>query len=108
MDLAIIVGGIIGLASAYRIGCSIPGATVVVLEKEDRAGRHQTGNNSRVPHSGLYYKPGSLKARMAVEGIRSMVAFCEENPIPHEICGKLPDAPAFIAEAGRGSHDTMS
>jgi L-2-hydroxyglutarate oxidase len=89
MDIVIIGGGIVGLASAYRMTSSIPGAKVTVLEKEDRVGRHQTGNNSGVLHSGLYYKPGSFKARMAVEGIRQMAAFCQENGVAHEICGKL-------------------
>jgi L-2-hydroxyglutarate oxidase len=59
------------------------------LEKEGAVGQHQTGHNSGVLHSGLYYKPGSLRARLAVSGIRQMVAFCRENGIAHEICGKL-------------------
>jgi L-2-hydroxyglutarate oxidase len=62
---------------------------VVVLEKEDRVAAHQTGNNSGVIHAGLYYKPGSLKARMAVEGARSMVEFCQEHDLPYELCGKV-------------------
>ena len=62
---------------------------MTVLEKEEAVGRHQTGNNSGVLHCGLYYKPGSVKARLAVGGIRQMVEFCRENDIPHEICGKL-------------------
>jgi len=81
-------GGIVGLATAYRLTGRFPGARVTVLEKEDRwppPDRH----NSGVLHCGLYYKPGSVKARLAVEGIRKMVAFCEQNAIPHEICGKL-------------------
>lgn len=68
---------------------TIPGARVTVLEKEPRVGQHQTGNNSGVLHCGLYYKPGSLKAKMAVSGIRQMVEFCQQNIISHEICGKL-------------------
>jgi L-2-hydroxyglutarate oxidase LhgO len=71
------------------MGERFPGAQITVLEKEDGVGRHQTGHNSGVLHSGLYYKPGSVKARLAVSGIRQMVAFCQENGIPHEICGKL-------------------
>src|SRR5580692_2750722 len=87
--IAVIGGGIVGLATAYRLTERFPGARITVLEKEDAVGRHQTGHNSGVLHCGLYYKPGSVKARMAVEGIRQMVAFCQENAIPHEICGKL-------------------
>ncbi len=89
MKIAIIGGGIIGLASALRIGESFPGAKVTVLEKEDGVGRHQTGHNSGVLHCGLYYKPGSMKARMAVTGIRQMVEFCRQSNIRHEICGKI-------------------
>src|SRR5436190_13718328 len=85
----IIGGGIVGLATAYRLGQRRPDASVTVLEKEKEVGQHQTGNNSGVLHCGLYYKPGSVKARLAVNGIRQMVTFCEENGIPHEICGKL-------------------
>ncbi len=85
----IVGGGIIGLATAFRLGQKYPKARITVLEKESVVGQHQTGHNSGVLHCGLYYKPGSLKARMAVEGIREMTRFCEENQIPHEICGKL-------------------
>lgn len=67
----------------------MPGRRVVVFEKEDAVGQHQTGHNSGVLHAGLYYKPGSNKARLAVEGIRQMVRFCAENGVKHEICGKL-------------------
>ena len=77
------------MATAYRLGERFPGARITLLEKEDSVGRHQTGHNSGVLHCGLYYKPGSAKARLAVTGIRQMVAFCQENGIPHEICGKL-------------------
>lgn len=87
--IGIIGGGIVGLATAYRLQQARPGTEVVVLEKEAAAGRHQTGNNSGVLHAGLYYKPGSVKARMAVQGIRQMVEFCREHQVPHEICGKL-------------------
>jgi L-2-hydroxyglutarate oxidase len=86
---AIIGGGIVGLATAYRLGQRLPDAAVTVLEKEDAVGKHQTGNNSGVLHCGLYYKPGSVKARLAVNGIRQMVEFCQENGIAHEVCGKL-------------------
>lgn len=87
--LIVIGGGIIGLATGYKLARQFPGVKVTVLEKENSVGQHQTGHNSGVLHAGLYYKPGSLKARLAVSGIREMVAFCEENQIPHEICGKL-------------------
>ena len=87
--VVIIGGGIVGLATAYRLGERFPGCRIAVLEKEDAVGRHQTGHNSGVLHCGLYYKPGSVKARLAVDGIRQMVAFCQENGIPHEVCGKL-------------------
>src|ERR1035437_9673316 len=87
--VVIVGGGIVGLATAYRLSERFPGARVCVLEKEAGVGRHQTGHNSGVLHCGLYYKPGSVKARLAVTGIRQMVEFCRENAIPHEICGKL-------------------
>jgi L-2-hydroxyglutarate oxidase LhgO len=87
--VAIVGGGIVGLATAYRMIERFPGAQVTVLEKEDGVGRHQTGHNSGVLHCGLYYKPGSTKARLAVSGIRQMVAFCQENGVAHEVCGKL-------------------
>jgi L-2-hydroxyglutarate oxidase len=85
----IIGGGIVGLATAYRLGERFPGARISVLEKENAVGQHQTGHNSGVLHSGLYYKPGSLRARLAVAGIRQMAEFCQENGIAHDICGKL-------------------
>jgi L-2-hydroxyglutarate oxidase len=87
--VAIIGGGIVGLATAYRLRERFPGAQIRVLEKESAVGQHQTGHNSGVLHSGLYYKPGSLRARLAVTGIRQMAQFCRENGIAHEICGKL-------------------
>ncbi len=87
--IIVIGGGIVGLATALKLGRQFPSSQILVLEKESQVGRHQSGNNSGVLHAGLYYKPGSLKARLAVSGIREMVAFCEENNIAHEICGKL-------------------
>jgi L-2-hydroxyglutarate oxidase len=89
VKIIVIGGGIVGLATAYRLGERMPGAEITLLEKESEVGRHQTGHNSGVLHCGLYYKPGSVKARLAVQGIRQMVAFCQENGVPHEICGKL-------------------
>src|SRR5579872_1809882 len=88
-SVVIVGGGIVGLATALRLAERYPAARVTVLEKEAGVGRHQTGHNSGVLHCGLYYKPGSVKARLAVTGIRQMVAFCQENGIAHEICGKL-------------------
>src|SRR6266566_9561062 len=87
--IIVVGGGIIGLAAAWRIGQRFPDARVSVLEKEAEPGKHQSGHNSGVLHAGLYYKPGSTKARLAVRGIRQMVEFCQEHSIPHEICGKL-------------------
>ena len=85
----IVGGGIVGLATGYRLGERFPGARLTILEKANVVGQHQTGHNSGVLHCGLYYQPGSLKARLAVAGIRQMVAFCQENGIRHEVCGKL-------------------
>ena len=87
--VVIVGGGIVGLATAYRLLQTQPASTVVVLEKEAGPGRHQSTHNSGVLHAGLYYKPGSLKARLAVSGIRQMVDFCRQHGIAHEICGKL-------------------
>lgn len=85
----VIGGGIVGLATAIRLRERFPDAVITVIEKEPRVGMHQTGHNSGVLHCGLYYKPGSAKARLAVEGIRQMVEFCQRHRVPHEICGKL-------------------
>ena len=88
-DYVIIGGGIVGLATAMALGNKHPKARLLVLEKEQDLAQHQTGRNSGVIHSGIYYKPGSLKARFAVEGNRSMVEFCREHGIKHEVCGKV-------------------
>lgn len=85
----VIGGGLVGLGTAYRLQEQFPEDDVVVWEKEAIAGSHQSTHNSGVLHAGLYYKPGTLKARLAVSGIRQMVAFCREHGIPHDICGKL-------------------
>ncbi|HEY8453202.1 MAG: L-2-hydroxyglutarate oxidase [Micromonosporaceae bacterium] len=85
----VIGGGVVGLATAHRLLLDRPGAEVTVVEKEDRVGAHQTGHNSGVIHAGVYYRPGSLKARLCTAGNRSMVEFCTEHGIPMEICGKL-------------------
>jgi len=89
LDVAVIGGGLVGLATARAVLRRIPDARVTVYEKEAGVGRHQSGHNSGVLHAGLYYSPGSLKARLAVTGIRSMRAFCDEHGIPYESCGKL-------------------
>jgi L-2-hydroxyglutarate oxidase len=87
--ITIIGGGIVGLATAHKACRAFPSARISVLEKEPGLGRHQTTHNSGVLHCGLYYKPGSAKARLAVSGIQQMVDFCRDNNVPHEICGKL-------------------
>ncbi|HVU33372.1 MAG TPA: L-2-hydroxyglutarate oxidase [Opitutaceae bacterium] len=89
MRFAIIGGGIVGLATALELKRANPGAAVHVIEKEPRVGAHQSTHNSGVLHAGLYYRPGSLKAQLAVSGIRRMIAFCQEHGIRHEVCGKL-------------------
>jgi L-2-hydroxyglutarate oxidase len=88
-NIVVVGGGIVGLAAAYRIGQRFGDARVTVLEKESGVGRHQSGHNSGVLHAGLYYKPGSRKARMAVRGIRQMIEFCQAHSIAHEVCGKI-------------------
>ncbi|HVC90963.1 MAG TPA: L-2-hydroxyglutarate oxidase [Acidobacteriaceae bacterium] len=88
-DVAIIGAGIVGLAVGVELLRKNPAINVVVLDKELEVASHQTGHNSGVMHSGLYYKPGSLKARLCVEGRTAMVQFCRENGIPYEICGKI-------------------
>jgi L-2-hydroxyglutarate oxidase LhgO len=86
-DVIVVGGGIVGLATARAVAAS--GRSVAVLEAEDRVGTHQTGHNSGVIHSGLYYRPGSHKARLTVHGGRELVAFCETEDIPYDRCGKI-------------------
>ncbi|MEU8777418.1 L-2-hydroxyglutarate oxidase [Streptomyces sp. NPDC048606] len=88
-DVLVIGGGIVGLSTAHALSRLAPGTRVTVLEKEPGPARHQTGRNSGVIHSGIYYRPGSLKARFAVSGAAEMVKFCAEHDIPHEVTGKL-------------------
>tara|TARA_R110002051_G_scaffold33726_5_gene75252 strand:+ start:6820 stop:8019 length:1200 start_codon:yes stop_codon:yes gene_type:complete len=88
-DITIIGGGIVGLATGLKIKTQRPELKVVVLEKEAEVASHQTGNNSGVIHSGLYYAPGSLKAKNCINGYHQLVQFCEENEIPFEITGKV-------------------
>jgi len=88
-DVLVIGGGIVGLSTAYAITRRAPGTHVMVLEKEPGPARHQTGRNSGVIHSGIYYRPGSLKARYAVRGAAELVKFCAEYDIAHAVTGKL-------------------
>ncbi|HVF00373.1 MAG TPA: L-2-hydroxyglutarate oxidase [Rubrobacteraceae bacterium] len=88
-DFAVIGGGIVGLSTAWTLLRRYPGAGVVVLEKEETLARHQTGHNSGVIHSGVYYKPGSMKARFAREGGNRLMELCEEHGVAYEICGKV-------------------
>lgn len=88
-DIAIIGGGCVGLATAYKINSRYPHLKIAVLEKEDRVSAHQTGRNSGVIHSGIYYKPGSYKAKNCVDGRRELVAFAQKHGIKHDICGKI-------------------
>src|ERR1019366_1319396 len=88
-DVVVVGAGILGLAVARELRHRYPSLTMVVLERESDVAQHQTGHNSGVIHSGVYYTPGSLKARMCVEGSKLMYEFCDENSIPYERCGKL-------------------
>jgi len=88
-DFAIVGGGIVGVSAAYNLQTSYPQLKILLLEKEDDFGRHQTGHNSGVIHSGLYYKPGSKKADFCVRGRNKLLAFAKEHKIDHEVCGKV-------------------
>ena len=88
-DVIIVGGGIVGLATAHRLLEARPPLKILLLEKEAKLAAHQTGNNSGVLHSGLYYKPGSAKAQCAVQGLQQMLAFCREHDVAHEQCGKI-------------------
>ncbi len=88
-DIVIIGGGIVGLATAMQLKKSNPELKVVLLEKEKTLAAHQTGNNSGVIHSGLYYKPGSLKATNCLKGYSKLIEFCDAENIPYELCGKI-------------------
>ncbi|AUG79033.1 hydroxyglutarate oxidase [Kitasatospora sp. MMS16-BH015] len=107
-DLVVVGGGIVGLSTAYALTRARPGVKVAVVEKEQDLSRHQTGRNSGVIHSGVYYRPGSLKAQYATGGAAEMVEFCKEQGVPYEVTGKLivatrPDElPRLRALAERG------
>lgn len=88
-DVAVIGAGIIGLSTAYQLIRANPDLKVIIIEKENDIAKHQTGNNSGVIHSGIYYKPGSLKAENCKAGYRKLIDFCEENTVPYDICGKI-------------------
>jgi L-2-hydroxyglutarate oxidase len=88
-DIIVIGGGIVGLATAYKLTLKQPNRSILVLEKENEVAKHQTGHNSGVIHSGIYYKPGSYKAINCVAGRRELVTFAKEYKIPHDICGKI-------------------
>jgi len=88
-DVIVAGGGIIGLATALQLLRSSPGMKVVILEKEDKLAQHQSGHNSGVIHTGIYYRPGSLKAKNCVQGVRQLLQFCEEKAIAYELCGKV-------------------
>jgi L-2-hydroxyglutarate oxidase len=88
-DITIVGGGIVGAATAYKIQLKHPSLKILLIEKEDHLANHQTGNNSGVIHSGLYYKPGSYKAKNCVDGRKQLVKFAKEHNIKHEVCGKV-------------------
>lgn len=112
-EVLVIGGGIVGLSTAYALTRARPGLRVTVLEKEPGPARHQTGRNSGVIHSGIYYRPGSLKARYAVRGAQEMVKFCAEHGISHEVTGKLivaterAELPRLHALAQRGRENGL-
>jgi L-2-hydroxyglutarate oxidase len=88
-DVVVVGGGIVGLATAFRLLEARPGTRLLLLEKETTVAAHQTGRNSGVIHSGIYYKPGGLKARNCREGYRQLLDFCRDHGIAHELCGKI-------------------
>ena len=97
-DYAIIGGGILGLATAQHLLDIEKDATIILFEKEDVFAKHQTGHNSGVIHAGIYYEPGSLKAKLCREGLEATKVFCDEHKIPYDICGKLIVATNHLEE----------
>lgn len=89
IDVTIVGAGIVGLATALQLKKAQPKLNIIVLEKENKVAAHQTGNNSGVIHSGIYYKPGSLKAKNCIDGYHMMIEFCKSNNIPFDLCGKI-------------------
>ncbi|MHC4116412.1 MAG: L-2-hydroxyglutarate oxidase [Planctomycetota bacterium] len=88
-DIVVVGGGIVGLASAYKVALGHPGISIAVLEKEEKVATHQTGHNSGVIHSGLYYQPGSTKAKACAKGRKELLTFARRHGIGHDICGKI-------------------
>ncbi|MBI2351890.1 MAG: FAD-dependent oxidoreductase, partial [Deltaproteobacteria bacterium] len=88
-DLTVIGGGIVGLATAMEVTERYPGIRLLLLEKEIQLAKHQTGHNSGVIHSGIYYKPGSIKAQTCVAGRKALLEFCDRHAIPYDLCGKV-------------------
>ncbi len=88
-DFLVAGAGIVGLSTAYKLSKKFPDASILVLEKENRVAAHQTGHNSGVIHSGIYYPPGSYKAKNCIDGRHQIVDFCKDNGIKHDICGKV-------------------
>ena len=89
LDFVVVGGGIVGLATAHELLQQVPGASVALVEKEDRLAAHQSGHNSGVIHAGVYYEPGSLKARLSHAGLQQTLDFCQKNAVIHQQCGKL-------------------
>ncbi|NTV43328.1 MAG: FAD-dependent oxidoreductase, partial [Syntrophobacteraceae bacterium] len=102
-DVVIIGAGIVGLATAMKLLARDPKRKVAVVEKEEQPGSHQTGHNSGVIHSGIYYRPGSLKALLCVSGSAQLVRFCRDHGVPHEVCGKV--VVATRPEEAAGLHE---
>jgi (S)-2-hydroxyglutarate dehydrogenase len=114
MRVTVVGGGIVGLATAFRIQQRLPESRVTILEKEPRIALHQSSHNSGVLHCGLNYKPGSRRARLAVRGVRQMIEFCKSHAIRHEVCGNLvvatapEEAPRLQALYERGCQNGLS
>lgn len=114
MRVAVVGGGIVGLATAFRLQQRLPGVQVTILEKERAIALHQSSHNSGVLHCGLYYKPGSRRARLAVRGIRQMVEFCQMHGIRHDVCGKVvvaaseDEVPRLLALYERGCQNGLA
>src|SRR5699024_1020565 len=88
-DFTIIGAGIVGLSTGYKLSAAFPDLNILILEKESRVAAHQTGNNSGVIHSGIYYKPNSYRAKNCVDGRHQLVDFCSNYGVDYEICGKV-------------------